>query len=132
MLKAWSLEIWSLAGTLAMMGALIGLLVAFDRRPIFSWNDITLNTVVSTLSVAMKALLLFTAAECIGQWKWNLLHHSKRNLIDFERIDQASRGPLGCFNLIWRKDTPWLLRLGLLTIILTIAVDPFSQQLLQI
>lgn len=57
------------------------------------------------MSVVMKALVLFPAAECAGQRKWILLHRSKRTLIDFERIDQASRGPFVCFNLIWRRDT---------------------------
>lgn len=104
-LESWVFEIAALTGTLAITGAMVGLLVAFDGRPVFDWYNITLNTVISTLSVAMKAMILFPTAECIGQWKWILLHRSKRTLLDFERIDQASRGPLGCFNLIWRRDT---------------------------
>ncbi|KFA70947.1 hypothetical protein S40288_10239 [Stachybotrys chartarum IBT 40288] len=131
-LKLWIPEISALLGTGAMTGALVSLLLVYNGQPIFDWYSVTLNTIVSTLSVTMKALLLFAAAECIGQWKWIMLHQSPRTLIDFERVDQASRGPLGCFNLLWRKETPWLLRLGLFTIILTIAVDPFSQQLLQL
>lgn len=104
-LQSWSLEILALASTVGIGGAMIGLLARFNNQPVFEWNSITLNTIISTLSVVMKALILFPAAECIGQWKWILLHRSKRSLIDFERIDQASRGPLGCFNLTWRRDT---------------------------
>lgn len=90
-----------------MTGVLIGLLVTYDRQPVVYWHSLTMNTVISILSVAMKALLIFAAAECIGQWKWILLQHKKRTLIDFERIDRASRGPLGCFNLTWRPHTPY-------------------------
>lgn len=103
------------------------------------------------MSVVMKALVLFPAAKYTGQRKWILLHRSKRILIDFERIDQPSRGPLDCFNLIWRRDTvddalsslyvlasdyfellSAVLRLGLIMTVMKIAVDPFSQQLLQL
>lgn len=85
---------------------MVGLLAKFDSQPVFEWNSVTLNAVISTLSAVMKASLLFSAAECIGQWKWILLSRSKRSLIDFERVDLASRGPLGCFNLLWRRQTP--------------------------
>ena len=104
-LKSWGIEILALAGTLGIGCALIGLLARFDDESVFEWNNITLNAIISTLSVMMKTLLLFPVAECIGQWKWILLHRSERSLIDFERIDLASRGPLGCLNLIWRRDT---------------------------
>lgn len=107
-LKLWIPEISALVGTGAMTGALVGLLLVYNGQTIFDWYSVTLNTIVSTLSVAMKALLLFAAAECIGQWKWIMLHRSTRTLIDFERVDQASRGPLGCFNLLWRKETPYV------------------------
>lgn len=85
---------------------MVGLLARFDGNPVVEWYSITLNAIISTLSAVMKALLLFSAAECIGQWKWILLRRSKRSLIDFERVDLASRGPLGCFDLVWRRQTP--------------------------
>lgn len=112
--KAWSAEISAVAGSIAMSAVLIALLARFHARPVFEWYGVTLNTIVSTISVTMKALLLFAIAECIGQWKWILLHRSRRKLLDFERIDQASRGPLGCASLSWRKDTPRVLLLNLL------------------
>lgn len=103
---SWGLEVSALAGALGIAGAMVGLLARFNSQRVFEWNGITLNTIISILSVVMKALLLFSAAECIGQWKWILLHRSRTSLIDFERIDQASRGPLGCFNLTWRRGMP--------------------------
>lgn len=105
-LQHWGAEAFSLAGSLIILGAMIGLLAEFNDQPVFGWNGVTLNTIISLQSVIMKGLLLFSAAECIGQWKWILLYRNKMNLIDFERIDQASRGPLGCINLIARRATP--------------------------
>ncbi|KAI9898035.1 hypothetical protein N3K66_006395 [Trichothecium roseum] len=130
--RQWAFEIWSLVGVLATFAALCAMLAAFDGRAVFEWKSITLNTIVSTLAVVMKALLLFTTAECIGQWKWILFCGGQRTLMDFERIDLASRGPLGSFYLAWRKNTPFILRLGTIVTVLTIAVDPFSQQLVQL
>lgn len=105
-LRQWAPEIWALIGVLAIFAALCAMLAAFDGRAIFEWKSITLNTIASTLSVVMKALLLFATSECIGQWKWILFCGGQRTLLDFERIDLASRGPLGSFYLAWRKNTP--------------------------
>lgn len=85
---------------------MIGLLARFNNQSVFEWYNITLNTIISTLSVLMKALVVFATAECIDQWKWISLRRNKTNLLDFERIDLASRGPLGCLDLTWRRETP--------------------------
>lgn len=79
---------------------IVVLLGVFDGHPIFNWHGVTLNAIVSVLSVTMKAALAYTVSECIGQWKWNLFSRENRPLIDFERIDQASRGPLGSIRVI--------------------------------
>jgi hypothetical protein len=104
----------------------------FDGKSVFEWNGVTLNTIISILAVSMKAFLLFSVAECVGQWKWIVFSRTKRRLFDFELIDMASRGPLGALSLLWRKKTPAMLRLGVIVIILTVALDPFSQQLVKL
>lgn len=104
--KSWTYELLALLGVFASFIGLVVMLAIFDGRPIFEWNSITLNTIISTLSVVMKALILFSTAECIGQWKWIIFYQKERALMDFERIDLASRGPLGGFYLAWRRDTP--------------------------
>lgn len=70
-------------------------LAIFDDRLIFEWNGVTLNAIISVISVAMKSSLTFAVAELIGQWKWIIFSRDARPLMDFERIDMASRGPLG-------------------------------------
>jgi len=128
----WVLEVSSLGGVFVTFAGLVALLAVFDGRPIFDWKSITLNTIVSTLSLILRAFLLYPIAECIGQWKWILFSRSKRSLKDFERIDSASRGPLGCLCLSWQRNVPWILRLGAVVSVLALAVDPFSQQLVQV
>lgn len=104
--KLWTGELLALLGALGAFIGLAVLLATFDGREIFEWKSITLNTIISTLSVAMKAFILFATAECIGQWKWIVFYGQERQLMDFERIDLASRGPLGSFYLAWRRDIP--------------------------
>ena len=85
---------------------MIALPAAFDGKSLFQWYGIKLNAIVSLLSIAMKAFVAFSLGESIGQWKWIAFSRDKRELMDFKRIDQASRGPLGSLHLIWRKEVP--------------------------
>ncbi|KAI9170741.1 hypothetical protein HJFPF1_00212 [Paramyrothecium foliicola] len=80
----------------------------------------------------MKALMIFGISECVGQWKWILFSRKERRLMDFERIDLASRGPLGSSILVWRRATPLTLRLGVSLIMIAILIEPFTQQLVQV
>ena len=102
----WSQELWALVGSLAALIALVTLLAVFDGKSAFQWHSITLNTIVSIISVVMKVFIIFSVGECIGQWKWIVFSRSRRQLLGFERIDLASRGPLGSLYLVWRRDTP--------------------------
>lgn len=96
----WGIELTALFwSALSLMGMVL-LLAFLDGYPIFEWKHITLNTIISILSVSMKAGLLFAVAELIGQWKWISFSRDARHLIDFERIDHASRGPAGGFRLL--------------------------------
>lgn len=55
----------------------------------------------------------------------------QRKLIDFDIVDKASRGPLGCIELMWHTKGGTLLSIGALTVIAAIAFDPFTQQVVQ-
>lgn len=99
--EPWSAELWALGGSSLSFAVMVALLGAFDGRPIFAWKGVTLNGIISVLSVCMKASLMFAVAECMGQWKWVLLSQRTRPLIVFERIDQASRGPYGSLKVLW-------------------------------
>lgn len=101
---------WPWAGEMALiflgiaaLFIMIALLKTYDGRAIFDWNGVTLNTVVAVLSVVMKASLTAVAATCLGQWKWILFSRERYPILDFEKIDRASRGSWGIFSVLTRK-----------------------------
>lgn len=95
----------------SLLVALTILLAIYDDRAMFEWKFVTLNALVSVLSTASKAALLYTTSELISQWKWIVFTRVKRPLIDFQRIDAASRGPLGSSEIIWRSRSMWVIPL---------------------
>jgi hypothetical protein len=97
----WALETLSLGASILFLGALAVVLWLFDGRPIWDYQSVTLNTVVAILSTAAKAAILVAVANCIGQWKWILFSGTPRRLVDFERIDEATRGPMGSAKLLF-------------------------------
>ncbi|KAJ4263785.1 hypothetical protein NW762_005818 [Fusarium torreyae] len=133
-LKPWGFEIGAMASSIALLIAMASLLLAYHEKPIFDDKLITLNAVVSTLSTASKATLLTTVASCISQENWVLFAGKPRRLYDFEMISEASRGPWGSLMVLWSRSLRGglLIRLGAIATILTLAMDPFAQQLVQL
>ena len=75
--------------------------------------------------------MLFAVARCIGQAKWLLFRKRSESLTDFYSIDEASRGPLSAFPLLFRiRGRATLASLGALVLVLSPAVEPFTQQIL--
>ena len=75
--------------------------------------------------------MLFAATECIGQAKWSLFQNRPQTLIDFNTIDEGSRGPVGALKLAFRmKGRAVLASIGALVFVASLAVDPFIQQVL--
>ncbi|KAK8127374.1 hypothetical protein PG984_008482 [Apiospora sp. TS-2023a] len=130
--REWTTEILSLVAAAACVGAMVGLIFAYDKKPQDEWSaPVTLNALVSVLSVVVKGSLLFSVCEALSQWKWLLFTKDHRPLIDFERVDRASRGPLGCVNILMRFWSGYrVLSLGTFVALLTITLDPFTQQII--
>jgi hypothetical protein len=101
-IRLWSLEVFACGTSILSLFALIALVTVCDEKPIFDWHGITLNTVIAILIGAGKASLLFAMEAVIGQWKWISFCNSDQFLINFERLDRASRGPWGNLQMIWR------------------------------
>ena len=76
--------------------------------------------------------MLLVATESIGQAKWLLFRKQSRNLADFKTIDEASRGPWGAFQLLYRfwDGRTMLPAAGAFIVLVSLAVDPFTQQIL--
>jgi len=102
----WAQEYAAVLGSIASFIAMVALLATSNGRVVTTWKGITLNAVVSILSLAMKASLGFVFAECLAQWKWILFARESRPLIDFDRIDAATRGPLGSLRVLARTKGP--------------------------
>lgn len=98
----WLPETAGILASAMLLVALAALLAFYDDKAVFEWKSVTLNALVSVLSTASKASLLYALSELISQWKWIVFTSTRRPLVDFERIDAASRGPLGSLGLMWR------------------------------
>ncbi|KAH8687092.1 hypothetical protein BGZ61DRAFT_589439 [Ilyonectria robusta] len=129
---AWGLEYWAILGSVASFVAMVVLLHIFDGKVVFTWNSVTLNTIVSILSLTIKATLAYVLAECMAQWKWILFAREARSLMDFERIDAATRGPLGSLRVLIRTRGAPYLQFGAILTLLAIGLDPLAQQLVQL
>lgn len=124
--------VWeSAAAVLGMtcIGLLIGFLAYVDGSAYASWRyTISPNAVISIIITTAKAAMLVLVPSCLSQLKWNQ-YQSPTPLYHLQLLDQASRGPWGAFQILWRV-APGLATMGALLMILSVAVDSFAQQLL--
>lgn len=84
--------------------------------------------------------LLFVATQCSSQAKWLLYSRTKgrkgspnppHSLVDLQTFDDASKGPRGSLQLLFKNPTAMFGVWGLVIIILAVAMDPFFQQLVR-
>ena len=101
----WLREILAIFISLVSLTGLAFLLAAFDGKPIFDFHGLTLNALVSVLSTLSKAALILVVSESTSQWKWILYARGERQLLDFERIDRASRGLRGSWVVMWMRNS---------------------------
>lgn len=73
-------------------------------------------------------MVLFVISSCLSQLKWNY-YEAKAPLYHMQALDKASRGPWGACEVLWMI-TPGIATAGALLMILSVAVDPFTQQIL--
>jgi hypothetical protein len=98
----WTPEVFACCTSILSLFALIALVTVCDEKAIFDWHGITLNTVIAILTGTGKASLLFAMEAVTGQWKWISFCNSDQLLINFEWLDNASRGPWGNLQMIWQ------------------------------
>lgn len=66
----------------------------------------------------------------MGQTKWDWISEQPRPLRDIELLDEASRGPLGSFEMLFHRTVLSITTLGSVATLLNLAVGPFVQQLI--
>ncbi|KAK5653985.1 hypothetical protein OQA88_7661 [Cercophora sp. LCS_1] len=127
------LVILSLVSSFVLLGGLIGLLLAFDGQPIFDSGVVTLNTLVAIITTGYRASITHVLGFVVSQSKWVAFANGRRRLLDLDRIESAGQGPLGSMLLLFNTKVKGIgiIRFGALLTVVSIAIDPFAQQLLQ-
>lgn len=133
-LDSWLFECITLAFSIACFIAIAIVLLIYDgkRQPDMA-NGLTLNTVVSVLATGSKSALVLVISESISQSKWLWFQNprqSQSQLVAIQKIDAASRGPLGSLMMIIYHRAQSFVSFGAGIIVLLLAFDPFMQQLL--
>ncbi|GAP83960.1 hypothetical protein SAMD00023353_0602720 [Rosellinia necatrix] len=131
--STWALEILFIICSGLLLGFTALILGWYNHKPVPKFVDgITLNTIVSILITISKTLLLAAMASAIGQLKWQWFEHAEgRRALDIQLFDAASRGPLGSAIFLTTGHVWSLASVGAVVSILTLAFDPFAQELLR-
>lgn len=127
----WRLEVLSGVLSIVALVATVITLQPNQGEPLPNWPfDISINALLSIYSVVFKTCMIFVIQSCISQQQW-VWFSSERQLYDVALFDSARQGPYGSAVWIWvhRLRQP-LTTLGAVILILSVAVDPFYQQLL--
>ena len=147
----WLWELICLAASALNLCFIALLLVFYNNQALpKAWPlGITLNTYIAILSAFFKYTLAVSVDSAMGQLKWMWFQGSSKPLMDFERFDQASRGPWGSLSILVRTKGRYvasrycdcyrfahdiilnrrLASLGAWVTILSLALDPFFQQI---
>lgn len=128
----WWWEVYATLLAIASTAAIVGVLIHVNGKPLSSWSLlIQPNSLVAVFSTIAKSALLVPVAECLSQLKWNYFE-KPRALSQMQVFDDASRGPWGALKLLWTTRTTALLAsAGAFLMLLMLAFEPFTQQVIQ-
>ncbi|TDZ32366.1 hypothetical protein C8035_v012476 [Colletotrichum spinosum] len=129
----WVFEISSLFISAVCLAGIIITLVLHGNRPLPQWPfGIKINALISALATVSRSALVVAISAAISQRQWVRLNDGHHPLADLEMHDNASRGPWGSLSLLfslgWRNASD-AVSLGALITVLTLAMDPFIQQI---
>ena len=132
-LDTWSGETFLMSFSFLSFLAIVIVLAVYDQKPSPSlkWG-LKLNTIISILAIASKSSLMFVVSETIGQLKWIWFRTGKRRLKSLQTFDEASRGPLGSFSVLFTRPgrKSRLVTLGAAITVLALAFEAFIQQIM--
>jgi Protein of unknown function (DUF3176) len=129
---AWRWELFAAVFSISCMAAVVVILAIVQDKPLSHWTfQIQPNSMVSVFSTLSNFALLLGVAEGLGQLKWLYFQKKRHRLFDLQVFDDASRGPLGSLRLLWMlKLQITLASVGAIVTIVSLAMDPFTQQVL--
>lgn len=127
---SWKWEILTYILVLATPLIMVATLYPHAGQPVPSWPfRITINSLLSVYSVALRASIGFLVASCIGQLQWAWFT-TKRPMYDIVLYNKANRSAWGSLTLLWNHHVKQpLTALGCMILILSAVLDPFIQQL---
>jgi hypothetical protein len=130
-LDTWLCEWAAMCFSIGCLVAIVVVVSVFDgeKLPLAQLHGLTLNAIISVLSNAARAGLIFVVSASMGQLKWCWLRKSSRQIQDIQAMDDASRGPLGAFGVLMFWTGGSLAALGSIITLLMIAFGPFLQLL---
>jgi hypothetical protein len=131
--KYWIIEVACVMISCIATGAIAALLFGYHDRPLETWpsDRITINATISLLTLVAKSSMILATAQAISQLKWSWFTQSrKRRFNDLQIFDNASRGPLGSLELLVKVSRLHLASFGAVVMLVSVALDPFAQQLL--
>ncbi|UPK97178.1 hypothetical protein LCI18_008113 [Fusarium solani-melongenae] len=106
---------------------IIVVLAHFDQKGLPDWPlSITLNSFLAFFTTLIKATFMLPVSTAISQMKWSWFLQD-RPIYDFHIIDQASRGLLGSFMLLWRAHLKNFISLGAVIVITSTLTSPVTQ-----
>ncbi|KAF4467831.1 zinc-binding oxidoreductase [Fusarium albosuccineum] len=130
-IRTWNLEVVALITSAAALVSLLILLVRQDGQPLSKWTmPLSLNTIVSLLSVMIKTPLAFVVGNCIAQGKWTWFSKRQGPLAAFVAIEEAGRGPLGSLQLMFKLKFRHWVSFGAAITIGLLAIDPLLQSVI--
>jgi hypothetical protein len=132
-LDTWLCEWAAMCFSIGCLVAIVVIVSVFDgeKLPLAQLHGLTLNAIISVLSNAARAGLIFVVSAIMGQLKWCWLRRSSRQIQDIQAMDDASRGPLGAFGVLLFWTGGSLAALGSIITLLMIAFGPFLQLLVE-
>ena len=128
--SAWTTEFLSCIIALAALAAIVITLAVHQGKPLPKWpSTISINSLIAIFTSILKAAMLLPIAEGLSELKW-IWFATTQPLTDMNRFDSASRGPWGSFKLFFIRPSLLAYLAAGITII-ALAIDPFTQQILQ-
>ncbi|KAJ9604920.1 hypothetical protein H2200_010309 [Cladophialophora chaetospira] len=121
---SWILNYGALLVSTASLTLAVLILRAYNGRPLSDWHyPLSFNTALSVLGTIMKGSAMLATATALSQSRWVWFHKSQRPLQDFALFNDASRGPLGAFQLLWRLRMWHIASLGAVVTLLALVSD---------
>lgn len=130
--REWQWELASCVASVSCLITMLILLLVYRNRAVPELSmGLTINAIISVLITAAKVAMLSAVAGAMGQIKWKWFRQNWGPLRNLDLFDEASRGgPWGAIHFLAKVRWSSPAAIGAVVLLLSLAMDPFAQQLL--